>query len=271
MRKERLARGWSLREFAARSGVDIATASLIENGKRPPNENVAKACDAVFPERNGYFLELYEEMQEWLEVPAALKDWTEREEKTETLRDWWPSFVSGLLQTEDYARAQLRTYPGVSDEIVATRLANRMERQRRVLYRDDPPEAWFVVDEMALYRYVGSAEVMAVQMRHLAEVASLPNVTMQVLPAVAHPVGASGFILADDAAYVEHVMGGFTYVGETASSLSRMMTTILSESYRASESLAMMKRMEQTWTRGVRAATATPTVARASRSRQQTA
>lgn len=66
------------------------------------------------------------------------------------LRDWWPSIVSGLLQTEDYASALLRTYPGVSDEVVAVRLANRMERQRRVLMRDNPPLSWFLVDQLSL-------------------------------------------------------------------------------------------------------------------------
>jgi hypothetical protein len=54
MRKERLARRWTLREFAVRSGVDYATASLIETGRRPPNERVARACDKVFPERRGW-------------------------------------------------------------------------------------------------------------------------------------------------------------------------------------------------------------------------
>jgi Domain of unknown function (DUF5753) len=39
-----------------------------------------------------------------------------------------------------------------------------------------------IVDHVALYRGAGSPEIMAAQMRHLLEVASLPNVTMQVLP-----------------------------------------------------------------------------------------
>ena len=77
MRKERLARGWSLREFSARTGINIGHASRIENGKRPPTENVAAACDAAFPERKGWFTEYYEELSTWSEVPAAFKDWTE--------------------------------------------------------------------------------------------------------------------------------------------------------------------------------------------------
>jgi transcriptional regulator with XRE-family HTH domain len=61
MNKERRARGWSLREFAARTGINIAQASRIETGKSPPTERVAAACDAAFPERKGWFAEYYEE------------------------------------------------------------------------------------------------------------------------------------------------------------------------------------------------------------------
>jgi hypothetical protein len=71
-----------------------------------------------------------------------------------------------------------------------------------------------VVDELSLYRCVGSPEIMAEQCTHLASGARRPNVTMQVLSAVAHPAGASGFIVTDNAAYAEHVAGGFTYTDE---------------------------------------------------------
>jgi hypothetical protein len=49
-------------------------------------------------------------------------------------------------------------------------LAARMERQRRLFSRDDL--AWFIVDELSLYRLVASPEIMAAQMRRLAEVAA---------------------------------------------------------------------------------------------------
>ena len=64
-------------------------------------------------------------------MPAAFKDWTEREDKAGALRVWSPGIVHGLLQTEPYATALLRTYPGVTDDAVAVRLAARMDRQRR--------------------------------------------------------------------------------------------------------------------------------------------
>jgi transcriptional regulator with XRE-family HTH domain len=57
LKKERLARGWSLPELSKRTGLDAGHLSRIENGKRPPTEHVAAACDEVFPERRGWFTE----------------------------------------------------------------------------------------------------------------------------------------------------------------------------------------------------------------------
>jgi hypothetical protein len=111
--------------------------------------------------------------------------------------------------------------------------------------------SWFVIDELSLYRFVGSTEIMTEQMRHLAATAAMPTVTMQILPAVAHPAGASGCIVTDGAAYAEHVAGGFTYTDEeTVSSLLRLFNSIHSESYRASESLRMFEGMAEAWAGG---------------------
>jgi transcriptional regulator with XRE-family HTH domain len=267
MRKERLARGWGLREFAALTGLNPGHLSRIENGKRPPTENVATACDAAFPERRGWFTEYYEELRGWSEVPAAFKNWAEFEDKAVRLCDWWPSVVSGFLQTEDYASALIAAVPATSPETAAARLANRMERQRRVLQRDDPPKVVFVVDELALYRLVGSAEVMAAQLRWMLEVAALPKFTVQVLPAVAHNANVSGFIVADDAvAYAEHVVGGYTFTDEqTVASLALRFDTLRGECYRVSESVALLERMAEQWATGVSPLTQTAMAGRASK------
>ncbi len=262
VRKERVARGWSIHELSRRMGVAAGHLSRIENGKRPPTETIAANCDAVFPERRGWFTEYYEESRTW--TPPGFRDWPEYEDKAVSLRAWMPGIVHGLLQTEGYARALLETSPAVTDEMVTARLAARMARQRRVLMRDDPPSAWFLVDQLSLYRLVGSAEVMAAQMGHLAAVAAMPNVTLQVLPAVAHPANASELIVTDTAAYAEHVAGGFVYAEEeTVTRLARLFHTILSESYRASESAAMIEEVGQIWTAGASPASQTPTADRA--------
>ena len=162
---------------------------------------------------------------------------------------WSPGIVHGLFQTEDYARAMFVVHPSVTDEVVTARLASRMERQRRVLLRDDPPEVAAVIDHVALYRCVGSPEVMATQCQRLLEVSRLPHVTLQVLPAVAHPGTASELILADNAAYAEHLAAGGVYTEEaTVTHLERVFAALRAECYRASESAAIIRKAGQTWT-----------------------
>ena len=254
MKKERLARGWGLVELSQRTGIDAGHLSRIENGKRPPTDKVAKACDRVFRERRGWFLDYYEESRAW--VPAYFKDWPELEDAAAVIRAWMPGISHGLLQTADYAHALLETSPGVAGETVTGRLRSRMERQKRVLFREDPPLAFFVVDEFALYRLVGSAEVMAAQLRHLSAVASLPSVTLQVLPGVAHPATASGFVIADDSAYAEHVASGGVYSADIVSTLARMFDSLRAESYRASESAALIEGTAEVWASGASPLTA---------------
>src|SRR6201999_2478722 len=85
---------------------------------------------------------------------------------------------------------------------------------------------------------------------HLLELASLPNVTLQVLPPVAHPATASELIIADnDAAYAEHLVAGGVYTEpETVCRLELIFTTIRAECYRASDSAAIIRKAEKLWT-----------------------
>jgi len=264
MHKERLAHGWSLPELAQRTGYDAGHLSRIENGRRPPTQALATACDAVFPERHGWFTDWYQESRSWSEVPAGFRSWSELEDKAARLYDWMPGTVTGLLQSQDYARAILATFPAVTGDTIASRLTARVERQRRVLARDEPAKVIFLVDELALYRQVGTPAVMAAQMRHIAATAAMPHVTVQVLPAVAHPANASGFVIADDAAWCEHVAGGYVYTDDqTVSALTTRFDTLRGECYRVSESLALIKEMAELWTAGASPLTRTPTAASA--------
>src|SRR5437764_228882 len=51
-----------------------------------------------------------------------------------------------------------------------------------LLTSNDPPKVWSVIDEAALRRPVGGPQVMRGQLRHLREIAELPQVTLQVVP-----------------------------------------------------------------------------------------
>jgi transcriptional regulator with XRE-family HTH domain len=263
MKKERLARGWTLLELAQRTDLDAAHLGRVESGKRPPTTKVAAALDAVFPERRGYFSEWLDESQNWPEIPATFKSWSDYEDKTETLRDWTPSIVTGLLQTEDYARTLL-SVQDISQETMTVRLANRMERQQRVLGKDKPPASRFIVDELSLYREVGSPAKMAAQLGHMLELAATPKITIQVLPAIAHPANASGFLLADHAVWVEHVTAGYVFTDpKTLTTLASRFDSLREECYRVSESTALLERMAAAWATGASPLTRTEPAATA--------
>jgi transcriptional regulator with XRE-family HTH domain len=247
VKKERLARGWSLPELDKRTGIDASHWSRIENGKRPPTELIAAKCDQVFPERKGWFGEYYSDSRSW--APPGYRSWTEEVDNASSLRDWCPSIATGFLQTEDYARVLLSVHPDVTDEVVSTRLAGRMAHQKRLFARGVP--MLFLVDQMALYRLVGSPEIMTAQLRHLVTVASRTRVTIQVVPAVAVPSVAHGITLTDHAAYSETSVNGNVWTdGETRSSLGRVFDTLRSEAWRASESLALINEASELWTGG---------------------
>ncbi|HEY6274983.1 MAG TPA: helix-turn-helix transcriptional regulator [Streptosporangiaceae bacterium] len=122
----------------------------------------------------------------WAKYNDILPDWFEPylglEMAASLIRNFELQFVHGLFQTEDYARAvtSLSFGPHSADE-VERRVRLRMQRQD-VLTNPDPPRVWFVIDEAALRRPIGGRQVMRAQMNHLLEVASLPHVTLQVVP-----------------------------------------------------------------------------------------
>lgn len=104
--------------------------------------------------------------------------------------------LPGNLQTEDYTRG---VFGGRGDdpqaEAVEDHVRIRQERQA-ILTREHPPRFSFVLSESALRRQIGGPAVMAAQLEHLAELALLSNVTVQVIPFAARSY--------------DHVGGGFT-------------------------------------------------------------
>jgi transcriptional regulator with XRE-family HTH domain len=103
------------------------------------------------------------------------------------VKDYQSILIPGLLQTPDYARAANEV---VVPEPASKRLDEwtevRLRRQRRLT--QEPLLSFRVVlDEAALRRVVGGPGVMGAQLEHLIEAASLPNVTLQIIP---YDVGA---------------------------------------------------------------------------------
>jgi transcriptional regulator with XRE-family HTH domain len=91
--------------------------------------------------------------------------------------------VPGLLQTADYAWALSRLRcPEDTEAEVDRRVRLRLQRQALLTRKNRPAVVEVVLDESVLRRVVGSAPVMAAQLRHLADLSVRENVTLHVLP-----------------------------------------------------------------------------------------
>lgn len=247
--KERVRKGWTLRDLARETKIVPSHLSRIERGLSAPTVRVAEAMDAVFPHRHSWFSEFMNDYAEW--APPGYLSLAPYENATTHLRVWCPGTLHGLVQTEDYARALFETVPGVPADLIAARVRARMDRQHRILDRQNPPSVWIGVDESALFRLVGSPEIMADALGHLLAVARRPRVTVQVMPTVAHGATGSEIIVTDSAAYCEHPAGSFTYTDEeTVTALDTLIASIQAESRRASESAQMIERVRDIWATG---------------------
>ncbi|WP_327115729.1 helix-turn-helix domain-containing protein [Nocardia sp. NBC_01730] len=91
--------------------------------------------------------------------------------------------VLGLLQTADYARAVISAfYRDNSPEDIERRVELRLKRQAIVTRKADPVKLQLLLHESALHRIIGGPRVMASQMRHLAEISKLPNISLRIHP-----------------------------------------------------------------------------------------
>ncbi|KAA2260152.1 helix-turn-helix domain-containing protein [Solihabitans fulvus] len=90
--------------------------------------------------------------------------------------------VTGLVQTERYARAVIdAAEPTASADQIERWVQLRMARQE-ILSRSEPPRLHLVLDEAILRREVGDEQVLGEQLVHLRRLAARPNVELRVLP-----------------------------------------------------------------------------------------
>lgn len=190
--------------FKQRDVADLLTLyGVVDEAERASVMEMVRASNSP-----GWWHRYGDVLPSWFEAYLGL------EEAASLIRVYEVHFVPGLLQTEEYARAVVRLgHPEADEEEVRSRVELRMTRQRK-LHADNPPVVWAVVDETALRRTVGGPEVMRAQIRHLIELAALPNITLQIVPLnVAGNAAAGGpFTILrfaepalSDVVYMEHL------------------------------------------------------------------
>jgi transcriptional regulator with XRE-family HTH domain len=260
VRRRRLAaelRG--IRESKGRSGEAVAAAlkwspskisryERAKTGLRP--REVERLLDyyKIIGPRRDLLLELAEDAAQkgwWEEFADSLSDEYQQfiglEHEATSMAIWHLDVVTGLLQTEAYARHIIRSYsrvepvpPGMIGRLVGVRM-----RRQQVLNRDGL-QLLVVLDESVLQRRIGDESVMYEQLQHLAHAADQPNLTLQILPLEAqHTVFGESFVIfgfgedidamLQDVVSTEHLKSGFTLEGERETYLHRIAFQMLAE------------------------------------------
>ncbi|MFD5556809.1 helix-turn-helix domain-containing protein [Streptomyces sp. NPDC127068] len=195
VRELRRTRRITLKGLGDATGYSISYVSKVETGTVHPSEKFAEGCDHVF----GTGSMLARQRQRALEGdhPTWFMPFVVYERKAVRIFDYSTLYLMGLLQTPEYARASYRlTMPGMTPELIESKVAARMSR-REVMTRNEPPppKLWVVLHEACLHVRVGGSEVMARQLDRLLEEAERAGVTLQLLPFEAMPVVATPFTL----------------------------------------------------------------------------
>jgi transcriptional regulator with XRE-family HTH domain len=163
------------------------------------------------------------------------------EHEAASMAIWHVDVVTGLLQTEAYARHIITSYsrvepmpPGMIGRMVKVRM-----RRQQVLGREDL-QLSVVLDESVLKRRIGDESVMYEQLQRLLREADRPNLTLRILPLNAqHTVFGESFVIfgfrdesdamLHDVVITEQLRSSVTVEGERETYLHRIAFQALSD------------------------------------------
>lgn len=191
LRWKREAAGLTLEQLVDGSFRGVPFLSQIERGERRMPEDLARHVDERLS-TDGFFLRRCEDARKAKQSGLAeyFADVAEMERYAETIEDWAPTLMPGLVQTEEYARKVVWTgMPWLPPETVEELVRARIERAR-IWDHESRPAFWAVVHESLIRKPLLPHEEMAGQLEHIVDVIRSTRSVLQVLPetSAAHPL-----------------------------------------------------------------------------------
>lgn len=198
------------RQLAAAHGWQPSKVSKIEAGKQTPSDDDlaawARACDASavlgdlvasLRTLDSHYIQHRREFRAGM--ARAQRQFGELEAETRFLRNFESTYIPGLLQTADYARAQLADDSLDAGQDIDEAVASRMARQQ-VLYRADK-KFHLVITEAALRYRLAPQPVLIGQLDRLVSVASVQTIRFGIVPfetRYRYATPGHGFAIYDD-------------------------------------------------------------------------
>ncbi|MFE9254703.1 helix-turn-helix domain-containing protein [Streptomyces sp. NPDC006879] len=246
LKAQRETAGLTQQQLADAAIMTRSHISHIEAGRRVPSREDARRLDRALNTGNvlsSFLPEGDPAVADYFETARQL------EQQATLIKEFALSVVPGILQTRRYAEAVLRSwFPPRSESECDRLVVTRLERARIL---EDPltPAVWVLLDEAVLRRPVGTPQIMAEQVTHIAELAERKRVRVHVLPFGAgyQPLhqGMLSLMSFEDqppAAYSEGAFTGKLYDSPTmVQRLEHTYTLAVGDALPTTESLALLR------------------------------
>lgn len=228
LRSARHANGLTQEQAASEMDWSLSKIIRIETGSRGISANdligLLRLYQITEPEQTNLLLELAAAARErsWWSAyrdiaPSSLLRLIDCESVASVVRQFELTFIPGILQTEEYARAVIQDYydEGSRSERLGGLVELRVRRED-LLNRANSPAFQFILDEAAVRRIVGHPSVMRRQLERLIEWTEKPNITLRLIPFTAglHPGVKGAFEIieftdhdADEVVFLESPRG----------------------------------------------------------------
>ncbi|MFI6726487.1 helix-turn-helix transcriptional regulator [Streptomyces sp. R-74717] len=184
LRWKREEAGLTLQQLVEGSFYGPSHLSEIERGQRRMPAELAEHVDRALG-TDGFFQRRCEDVRKAKRRGHAsyFERVLEAEKHAETIEEWCPTLIPGLLQTDAYARAVVRAaHPLAPDDEVEEKVTARMARAS--LFEDDhkTPEYWAILPESLLRHPILPPEQAVEQLERIAALATRRRIVPQILP-----------------------------------------------------------------------------------------
>ncbi|WP_073443214.1 helix-turn-helix domain-containing protein [Streptomyces yunnanensis] len=184
LRWKREQAGLTLKETVEGSYFGETYLSEIEHGRRCMPIDLARHMDRLL-KTDGYFERRCDDVRKARKAGHAhyFERILEAEKYADTIDEWSPTLIPGLLQTRPYARALvLAAHPSATEEEMEEKVVARLARAR--LFQDDHkrPEYWAILHESLLRHPVVPPEEMAQRLDHIAGLVRRRRIVVQIVP-----------------------------------------------------------------------------------------